>query len=135
MTDGGAIHVLVTEDDADLRGALVELLDSEGIASTCVSTIDETRRALALTPQAVLLLDLNFRGTQLTAIDWLSDFDAQKDAPRTLLLSASAQGRAVAERFGVTFIAKPFDFDELLAHLHRVNASSERPRDTLTGNS
>ena len=125
-----SLHVLVTEDDPDLRAAFVELLDSEGIGATCVQTIAEARRALEGVPHAVLLLDLHFRGTQLTALDWLTDFDGRRDAPRTLLLSASHQGRAVAERFGVTFVAKPFDFDELVRHIRQVGSTDERPRDS-----
>jgi DNA-binding response OmpR family regulator len=133
MAKGGALHVLVTEDDPDLRGALVELLESEAIEATCVSTIEEARRALAARPEAVLLLDLHLGRGQRTAVDWLHDFGERRDAPRTLILSASVQGRVVAERFGVTFVPKPFDFDELVEQIRRVRDRDDRPCDCCPG--
>lgn len=128
---GDALQVIVTEDDPDLRTALLELLESEGIAVACATTIEETRRELERAPDAVLLLDLNIRGSGWTGLDWLTDFTRRDDAPRTLLMSASVQGRVVAERFGLTFVAKPFDFDELLKKIRHVRGSPERPRDSV----
>ena len=124
-----ALQVIVTEDDPDLRGALLELLESEGIASACVTTIDEARRALQRMPDAVLLLDLNLRAER-SGLDWLTDFAREQQPPRTLLLSASPRGRVIAERFGLTFVAKPFDFDHLVREIRRVRDSLDRPRDS-----
>ena len=133
MEEGDALHVLVSEDDSDLRSALVELLESEGIDTTHVSTLDDARGVLTRLPDAVLLLDVNFRASELTAVDWLTELLRQNDAPRTLLLSASHLGPVIAQRFGVPFIRKPFDFDDLLRQIRDVRISGQRPRDSQNG--
>lgn len=57
---------------------------------------------------------------------------AQKEGggPPTLLVSASSGAPAVAERFGIELVAKPFHIDDLVSAVERTAARPHRVRAT-----
>jgi DNA-binding response OmpR family regulator len=106
---------LVVEDDETIRDALLITLESEGFIARGVGSLGEARVALAESMPTVVVLDLMLpdgRGDEL-----LEELAQTADAPPTVLVSASPDAAAVAHRFGIACMAKPFDLDRLLEAL------------------
>jgi CheY-like chemotaxis protein len=112
-------HVLIVEDDADVRDMLQTLLRSHGY-DTEVSV--NGREALIAAEQqlpCLILLDLmmpvmsgwEFRERQLAEVTLAS-------VP-VVCLSAVYDHRMVTERLRVPCLSKPVDFDELLTCVSR----------------
>lgn len=112
-----------------MRDALTAILHHEGYETAFCATIEEARSELQAGGFCLLLLDLQNRATDLTAIDWLQDFLTRGDAPRTLIVSASRGAKEIAERFGIPFMKKPFDIDALVLEIMRLTRSNVRPSD------
>ena len=112
--------ILVVDDEPAILDMIAELLGYEGYP---VVTTSEGSIALARAkddPPALILLDLmmpGMSGWQVIA--------ALKASPHTrsipvVLLSARRDLPATAKELGiVTFLAKPFDIDELLTIVHK----------------
>lgn len=98
-------YVLVVDDDADLREALVDLLLEEGIAA---GGADDGRTALAHWPRPdVVLLDLD-----LPALDgrgYLAVARALGERADVILMSGSLRLLEIAREEGLSYVlAKPF---------------------------
>ncbi|MFD6296738.1 SpoIIE family protein phosphatase [Streptomyces sp. NPDC060235] len=137
-TDGGAdgsgtgaafpAHVLVADDNADMRGYLDRLLRGAGYQ---VSTVDDGRQALAAIRTKAF--DLVVSDVMMPHLDGLALVAALRSDPRTaslpvLLLSARAGQEASIEGLQAgadDYLVKPFAAAELLA---RVRANIELAR-------
>ena len=110
--------VLVVEDDAELRGILVEALEEEGYrvvaAGDGLEALDLVRRDLP----DVVLLDLG-----LPLLDGQEFADACRTAQRPVrivVVSGAEVPPAMANMGAVAQVRKPFDMDELLGTVRRV---------------
>ncbi|MEU8791294.1 SpoIIE family protein phosphatase [Streptomyces sp. NPDC048643] len=137
-TDGGAdgsgidaalpAHVLVADDNADMREYLIRLLRGAGYQ---VSTVDDGREALAAIRTKAF--DLVVSDVMMPHLDGLALVAALRSDPRTaslpvLLLSARAGQEASIEGLQAgadDYLVKPFAAAELLA---RVRANIELAR-------
>jgi CheY-like chemotaxis protein len=114
-------RVLVVEDDAVIRGMLVDFLELEGYTVRSAADGSEALAVLGDWPPDLILLDLmmprmdgwQFRAAQ-RALPGLGDVPV-------VVLSA---GRDLAERTAAlapaAVIRKPFDLDEVLTVLHNL---------------
>jgi two-component system, OmpR family, KDP operon response regulator KdpE len=119
---------LVVEDDETIREALMITLEGEGYVARGVASLSEAREALAGHSPTVVVLDLMLpdgRGDEL-----LDELATRSDAPPTVLVSASPDAPAVARRFGIACMTKPFDLDHLLAMLQAAIAQQRVPGST-----
>lgn len=121
-------HVLIVEDDRDIREALAEFLADEGFPSVQVpdggAALERLRRG---GPRpGVILLDLmmpgmdgfQFRAEQLR--------DPELASIPVLILSAGARARQAAADLGAAgFVAKPVDLSALLAQLEKYLSGPE----------
>jgi CheY-like chemotaxis protein len=114
-------HILVVDDDADLRRSLVELLEEQGYDVSCASDGEEALAALEHERPSAILLDLTmpvmdgwtFRQRQLA--------DARLAVIPTVVITASfSEERHVSALEAVAFLAKPFDVESLTETLQRV---------------
>jgi CheY-like chemotaxis protein len=120
--DGTAGHVLVVEDDADLRDAMVESLRVEGFE---VASAEDGERALAYLRSAprpaVILLDLmmpRMNGWEFRAAQRA---DPYLTSIPVVVVSGDARTEANASLLGATAcLIKPIDFDKLVAILRTV---------------
>lgn len=118
--------VLVVEDDAAIRGLLIEALEAAGFRASQVSdgfaALNEVRRAAP----DVVVLDLG-----LPLLDGQEFVDAWRTVSPSaevpiLVLSASSQLPPLLSSVGVQgHITKPFDIDVLVAAVSRL-AAGER---------
>jgi CheY-like chemotaxis protein len=111
-------RVLLVEDDADSRDALVALLEMEGCEATGASNgEDALARLSASAPPCVIFLDVQLRDG-MTAQRFRDEQRARAacaDIP-VILLSGDGDLRERARQLGVRdFLAKPVDVERLVA--------------------
>lgn len=106
-------RVLVVEDDGDIASLLTDILETEGYAPVAVSDWTGLDKELDRRPDLVVL-DLRLsRGGAENILDDLRDH-GMGDVP-VLLLSAASDLPERARELGVSsYLAKPFELDELL---------------------
>lgn len=111
---GATGHILVVDDDNDIRNLLSTYLERVGYSVTTAASGDEALSKLTGAPDVDLILtDLvmaNTNGWQL--IDHVRD---RPNAPRIICMSGYADGNrsGTPEDLSVTFIEKPFVLTEL----------------------
>jgi DNA-binding NtrC family response regulator len=107
-------HILIADDDDDLRQALTQLLELEGFT---IAGAADGHAALGLAHQTrydLILLDVKMPGPD--GLEVLARLHDQLPAVPIIMMSGQAGRNAVAEagRYGARdFINKPFD-DELV---------------------
>ena len=127
------IHVLLVEDDADLRGLVTNSLRAQGFRVDAVGDIPAMDRALARANPDVLLLDIMLPGSE----DGLAACRRLRTGPHAALpiLLLTARGEEVDRVLGLEFgaddyVTKPFSVRELAA---RIRAVLRRARPSLDG--
>jgi CheY-like chemotaxis protein len=138
---GGRIYVV--EDDTDIQCVLVEALECEGYDATGYDSGIEALAAIERQPPDLLITDLampGMRGEELVtrvrsgkgaADEGTADASAPAGAIAELpimIISATANARAVAQLPVQAFIGKPFELAELLAEVeHWCRAVARAP--------
>lgn len=111
--------ILIVDDDAAIRDALSEILESEGYP---VSTAADGTAALRLVEElrpSLLLLDMRMPG--LSGWDVANALRQRKIAVPILVMTAARDARHWAEQIGADgYLAKPFDLDDLLDGVARL---------------
>lgn len=117
----GAAKVVVVDDEADLRDAVVAYLTRQGLSARGAANAAELRACLADAPADLVVLDLAMPGEDgLSVARWLR---ARGDDIGIVMLTAAAEvvDRVVGLEVGADdYVAKPFDLRELLARLRAV---------------
>lgn len=136
------MHILLVEDNTDMRTSLERALSRRGMhISTCSDGLQATQCWSTLKPDAVIL-DLSLPG-----IDGLQVLEAMRvQGQSTPVLILTARGtvgdRVVGLNAGADdYLAKPFDLDELEARLRALlrrtaagSATSAMEQDVVLGN-
>ncbi len=123
------MRVLVAEDVEDLALAIAAGLRREGMAVDVALDGTAALAQLAVTPYDVVVLDRDLPGTHGDEI--CRRLAAQRSASRVLMLTAASTVRDRVEGLGLgadDYLAKPFDFAELVA---RIRAIGRRPEVSL----
>ncbi|MCB8874702.1 response regulator [Acidisoma silvae] len=120
-------HLLVIDDDHEIRDLLTRFMEKNGFRITAVRDAREARRAWTRGAFQLVILDLMLPGESgLDLARWLRD---QEDVP-IVMLSAMGEDtdRIIGLELGADdYIAKPFNPRELLA---RIRAIMRRANDT-----
>jgi DNA-binding response OmpR family regulator len=109
--------VIVVEDDSDIASLMSEILEAEGYAPVAVSDAVGIDEHLDPRPDLVVL---DLRLTRDGAANILTKLRAHGmgDVP-VLLLSAASDLPERARELGIkSYLAKPFELDELLVLIH-----------------
>jgi len=117
----GPTHVLVCDDEADLREMLAEYLGKRGYRVTEAAEGGALRAALAQEAPDLILLDINMPGEDGLSI--LRSLHAEGDAPPVIMLTAAGDvvDRIVGLEMGADdYLAKPVDLRELAARIKAV---------------
>ncbi|MET0553183.1 MAG: response regulator [Vicinamibacteria bacterium] len=113
--------LLLVEDDADFRGALVRTLSQQGFDDVVeVASVDEALERLRGHAFDVVLTDL--RLGERDGIDLIQSVRQSHPAMRPILMSAYATARDVQvalQQGAVTVLCKPFTADELHAAIQQ----------------
>ena len=123
-------HVLVVDDDADIRVLLKELLERQGYGVTEASNGKEALRALYSTPPDVVLLDVSM--PELDGWQTLERIRDLSDVPVAMLTARAAELEKVRglKAGADDYITKPFGRQELLARVEAMLRRAGRREET-----
>lgn len=119
-------YVIVVEDEADLREAVVDYLSHYGLEVTGVGDGQGLRAAVALRAPAVVVLDIGLPGEDgLSLCRWV------RRSTEAGIIMASGAGQAVDRVVGLEvgaddYVVKPYDLRELLARIRSLSRRLER---------
>ena len=111
-------HVLVVDDDPDIRGVVVRCLLEDGFQVAAATNGREALDLIAADLPSALLLDM-----RMPVLDgWgvartLRDYDVRP--PIIVMTAAQDAGRCAAEIDAEAFLSKPFDLDQLVTTVGR----------------
>jgi two-component system chemotaxis response regulator CheY len=114
-------HILVVEDDSDLREAIRSVLEDDGFEVTSSDDGDDALEKLRSGGLRLVLLDLGLK--RMSGREFMANQEREPDLRRTpvVLLSGEADLSTVARRLGaVGHLQKPFDAEDLLAVARRL---------------
>ncbi|GIU73616.1 MAG: DNA-binding response regulator [Bryobacteraceae bacterium] len=117
--------LLLVEDDDSVRSTLATFLELEGYAVDAVSSTREALEKLASRSYPLIVSDIYI--DERTGLDILHAARASSPDARVILMSARGSMETVmaATRGGAyDYIAKPFEFDELLEVLRRAEGAA-----------
>jgi CheY-like chemotaxis protein len=111
-------HVLVVDDDPDLRATVAEILDLEGCDVEQATNGAEALEQIEAAPPCVILLDM--RMPVLDGWGVARELRARGiEVPIVVMTAAQDAGRWAREIDADAFLAKPFDLDDLLTVVSR----------------
>ncbi len=113
-------HILIVDDDAEIRGLLSEYLQKQGYRATAVADGKGLRAAVGTSHPDVIILDLMLPGEDGLAL--CRDLRARSDVPIIMLTARGDEtDRIVGLELGADdYVAKPFSPRELLARIKSV---------------
>jgi len=118
-----AQKILIVDDNALTRGALVKLLADAGFETMTATTVPEAMRALATTPPNLLITEIrldSYNGLHLIAM-------APKPIPAIVITGYPDRAvEADARRLGAEYLAKPVSPGELYATVQRSLSNAAR---------
>ena len=123
-------HVLIVDDDREIRGLLAQYLEKHDFRTTAVAEGREMRRVLERTHVDLLVLDLMLPGE-----DGLSLCRELRGRSQLPIIMLTARGEDVDRIVGLElgaddYVAKPFNPRELLGRIKAVlRRSAHAPRD------
>lgn len=116
-----ALHILVAEDDANIRVGLVDTLESEGYRVTAARDGDEALRLFNRETVDLVLLDVMMPGK--SGFDLCRFLRDQAEGLPIIMLTAKGEeiDKVLGLRLGADdYITKPFGIHELLARIEAV---------------
>jgi two-component system, OmpR family, response regulator len=128
-------HVLIVDDDREIRGLLAQYLEKHDFRTTAVAEGREMRRILERSHVDLLVLDLMLPGE-----DGLSLCRELRSRSQLPIIMLTARGEDVDRIVGLElgaddYIAKPFNPRELLGRIKAVlRRSAHAPRDPSPAN-
>jgi DNA-binding response OmpR family regulator len=123
-----SIHLLIVDDDPDIRDLLAHYLQSYGMQCLCVGNGQAMRDALAHTSFDLIILDLMLPGADGIAVcRAVRRGGPNQDVPILMLTARREESDKVLglESGADDYLAKPFGIRELVA---RARALLRRPR-------
>ena len=106
-------RVLIVEDERDIRESLCDLLADEGFVVVAVATLAAAAMRLAEQPFDCVVLDLQLPDGDADVL--LGQLFERQDCPSVVLASAAERAAALAAKFEIAMLRKPFDVERLLA--------------------
>ena len=110
-------HILIVDDDPDMRDLLVDVLVDAGYSAGHASEGAEALEALDATPTDAVLLDLNMPGMNGQEFLGRRAADPRLAKIPVIIISGSAQRSATTD--GTFVLGKPIDIAALLGLLGR----------------
>ena len=127
-------HILVVEDDAQIRNFICFTLEAEGYVCHTAATAEEAMRLLAAEPIDLMLLDLGL--PDLDGTEVIRRLRTWSEMP-VIVVSARDQDKekvAVLDLGADDYLTKPFSASELLArirvalrHMYRQSGAKANP--------
>jgi two-component system OmpR family response regulator len=119
-------HILVVDDQPDIRDALCEHLERNGFKATPAADAGHARAALAATPIDLVVLDIMMPGE--TGLSLCKSLSETSETPVILLTAlADDTDRIIGLEIGADdYVTKPFNPRELVARIRSVLRRSSK---------
>lgn len=116
-------HVLIVDDDANTREALMEISKAEGFTAAVAGSIRDAQLQIMRQPPDVVLIDLKLPDG--SGMDLFNDIEARATTEIVLMTGhASVETAVEALRLGAAdYLTKPINFKRLKALLSRIPRS------------
>ena len=112
------LHVLVVDDEADIRATVSAMLEIEGYAVTEAANGADALQAVERQPPDLILLDM--RMPVLDGWGFAAELRHRGHRiPIVVMTAARDAARWAAEIAAVAFVAKPFGLDDLITAVER----------------
>ena len=123
-------HVLVVDDDPDIRGLVKELLERQGYGVSEAANGKDALRSFYATPPDVVLLDVSM--PELDGWQTLERIRDLSDVPVAMLTARAAELEKVRglKAGADDYITKPFGRQELLARIEAMLRRAGRREET-----
>lgn len=123
MTTDAPDHILVVDDDGQLRGLIAQYLQTCGLRVSTAGTAAQARQCLASHQIDLIVLDLMLPGED--GLSLCRDLRSRHDAPHIPILMLTALGEETDRVLGLEmgaddYLRKPFATRELLARIRAV---------------
>jgi two-component system OmpR family response regulator len=127
----GQDHILVVDDDAEIRALLLEYLQKQGYRVSAVADGKAMRSAIEVAKPDVIVLDLMMPGED--GLSLCRDVRARSDVPIIMLTARGDEtDRIVGLEMGADdYLPKPFNPRELLARIKSVLRRARAVPDNL----
>ena len=125
------MHILIVDDDHDIRTLLAEYLQDNGMDSTTAADGNAMWLALEARNYDLIVLDLNLPGKD--GLSLCRDLQARGSSPPIIMLTARSESidRIVGLEIGADdYLGKPFEPRELLARIRSVLRRSQGKEST-----
>jgi DNA-binding response OmpR family regulator len=123
---GAGRPILVVDDDPEILAMLRDFLESEGLAVRTASNGAEALDALIQITPSLILLDM--RMPVLDGWGFAKEYRERHHTYPIVVMTAAESARRWAEEIGATsYIAKPFDVNELLQTIDRHRQRGSKP--------
>ncbi|MEM7710407.1 MAG: response regulator, partial [Pseudomonadota bacterium] len=114
--------ILITDDEADIRGLISDILEDEGYATRTAGTAEECMQAIEDEAPSAMILDIWLKDSDMDGIDILkSVLRSHPDVPIIIISGHGNIEIAVAaiKQGAYDYIEKPFNLDQLLVVVSR----------------
>lgn len=124
-------HILIVDDDAEIRNLLLEYFEKNGMRATAVADARGMRSALKVAPPDLIVLDLMLPGED--GLSLCRDVRAHSNLPIVMLTARGEEtDRIVGLEMGADdYVPKPFHPRELLARIKSVLRRARSMPDNL----
>lgn len=118
-------HILVVDDDPDIRALIVQLLMLEGFEVATAANGQAALDHIAVQEPQLVLLDLQM--PLMSGWEVLAHLRQARPAVPVVFMSAGYRAEVEAKRHGADgYLAKPFDLDAVLALIARYTVPPPR---------
>jgi two-component system nitrogen regulation response regulator NtrX len=114
--------ILITDDEADIRGLISDILEDEGYATRTAGTAEECMAAIEDEAPSAMILDIWLKDSDMDGIDILKS--VRRTHPDVPIIIISGHGNieiavAAIKQGAYDYIEKPFNLDQLLVVVSR----------------
>jgi len=128
--DTPKVHILIIDDDEEMRSVLKELLEEERIETECASNGYDALEKIASKPFDLVITDIEMRG--LTGLDILPEMKKLRPGASIIVMTSFANEelrRRSLERGASGCVEKPIHMKKLKALIHELLSAKERMPD------
>jgi DNA-binding response OmpR family regulator len=119
-------HILIVEDDEEMRSLLKEFLEEEGFETECASNGSDALREIVKKPFDLIVTDIEMPG--LTGLDILPEMKKLRPEVSIIVMTSFANEevhRRSLEKGASGYLEKPIHIKKLKALIHEMLSANE----------
>ena len=127
--DSAMVHILIIDDDDEMRSVLKELLEEERFETECASNGYDALQKIARKPFDLIITDIEMRG--LTGLDILPEMKKLRPEASIIVMTSFANEevrRRSLEKGASGYLEKPIHTKKLKALIHEMLAAKQGAR-------